>query len=59
MTRHTSTDLEELNDKIKRLLRDPGDAFDQASVDVDSMTVPELKAFAEQGKTHISPYKLG
>ncbi|CDH53403.1 tbc1 domain family member 10a-like [Lichtheimia corymbifera JMRC:FSU:9682] len=49
MTRHTSTDLEQINDKIKRLLRDPGDAFDQASVDVDSMTVPELKAFAEQG----------
>ncbi|KAI8142757.1 hypothetical protein BJV82DRAFT_137089 [Fennellomyces sp. T-0311] len=49
MTRHVSTDLEKINKKIAQILRDPSDAFDQASVDIDSMTLSELKAFAEQG----------
>ncbi|KAI9493461.1 rab-GTPase-TBC domain-containing protein [Zychaea mexicana] len=49
MTRHTSTNLEDIGKKIAQILRDPGDAFDQASVDIDAMTLSELKAFAEQG----------
>ena len=53
MTRHVSTDLEKINRKIARILRDPSDAFDQASVDIDAMTLSELKAFAEQGNTNL------
>ena len=49
MTRHISTDLEKIGKKIAQILCDPSDAFDQASVDVDSMTLSERKAFAEQG----------
>ena len=54
MTRHISTDLEKIGKKIAQILRDPGDAFDQASVDIDSMTLSERKAFAEQGKKNKS-----
>ncbi len=49
ITRHTSANLEELNEKIARLLKDPAEALDNASIDVDSMSLAELKAFAEKG----------
>ncbi|OAD73610.1 hypothetical protein PHYBLDRAFT_168049 [Phycomyces blakesleeanus NRRL 1555(-)] len=48
-TRHTSTDFDEINKKIARLLKDPSDAMDQAPIDIDAMSLSDLKAFAEQG----------
>lgn len=48
-TRHTSTDLEQISDKIEQILKDNSAVFDNALVDVDSMTPKELKAFAERG----------
>ncbi|KAI9015789.1 rab-GTPase-TBC domain-containing protein [Phycomyces nitens] len=48
-TRHTSTDFDEINRKIARLLKDPSDAMDQAPIDIDAMSLSDLKAFAEQG----------
>lgn len=51
VTRHTSTNLEELNEKIALLLKDPSEALTNASVNIDSMTLTELKEFAENGKS--------
>jgi hypothetical protein len=50
VTRHISTNLEEINDKIAKLLKDPLEAFEHASIDVDAMPLLELRAFAENGK---------
>lgn len=50
-TRHTSTNLEDLQEKIAELLKDPAEALDYAPVDVDNMSPAELKEFAEKG-TH-------
>lgn len=47
--RHTSMDLEDLQEKIANLLKDPAEALDYAPVDVDSMSLAELKEFAERG----------
>jgi predicted YcjX-like family ATPase len=49
VTRHVSTNLEELNEKIARLLKDPAEAIEFASINIDAMTLPQLKAFAEEG----------
>lgn len=51
VTRHTSTNLEEINEKIAKLLKDPAEAIDNVSIDVDSMSLTELKAFAERGRS--------
>jgi uncharacterized protein YlaN (UPF0358 family) len=48
-TRHVSTNLEELNEKIAQLLKDPAEAIEFASINIDAMTLPQLKAFAEEG----------
>ncbi|KAL1928923.1 hypothetical protein VTP01DRAFT_1982 [Rhizomucor pusillus] len=48
-TRHTSTNLEDLQEKIAELLKDPAEALDYAPVDVDNMSPAELKEFAEKG----------
>lgn len=49
LTKHTSTNLEELDAKIAKLLRDPSDAIVNASINVDAMTLQQLKEFAENG----------
>jgi len=49
LTRHTSTNLEELNEKIARLLKDPAEALDNSPINIDTMTLSELKEFAEKG----------
>ena len=49
VTRHLSTNLEELNERIKQLLKDPADALSHASINIDAMTLTELKEFAENG----------
>ncbi|KAG0165765.1 hypothetical protein DFQ28_005993 [Apophysomyces sp. BC1034] len=49
-TRHISTDLDEINKRIAQVLKDPSDALSQAQIDVDSMSRPEMKEFAEQGE---------
>lgn len=49
VTRHTSTNLEELEEKIALLLKDPSEALTHASVNIDSMTLTQLKEFAENG----------
>ncbi|KAI8080026.1 rab-GTPase-TBC domain-containing protein [Halteromyces radiatus] len=48
-TRHTSTNLEEINERIERILKDPSTLENDKSIDLYSLTLPELKAFAEQG----------
>ncbi|KAI7863462.1 rab-GTPase-TBC domain-containing protein [Spinellus fusiger] len=48
-TRHTSADFDEINRRIARLLKDPSDAMDHAPIDIDAMSLSDLKAFAEQG----------
>lgn len=58
VTKHTSTNLEELNEKIARLLKDPSEAIVNASINVDAMTLQQLKEFAENGEFllfHIFP----
>lgn len=49
VTKHTSTNLEELNEKIAQLLKDPAEAIENASINIDAMTLPQLKEFAEKG----------
>lgn len=49
VTRHTSTNLEEINEKIAQLLKDPAEAMDHASINIDAMTLTQLKEFAENG----------
>ena len=49
VTRHISANLEELNEKIAKLLKDPSEIIDNTSFNVDSMGLSELKAFAERG----------
>lgn len=50
LTRHTSTNLQELNEKIARLLEDPAEALDNSPINIDTMTLSELKDFAEKGR---------
>lgn len=50
LTRHTSANLEEINEKIAQLLKDPSEALDNSPIDVDAMSLADLKAFAERGK---------
>lgn len=49
LTRHTSTNLEELNEKIAQLLKDPAEALDNSPISIDTMTLSQLKEFAENG----------
>lgn len=49
VTKHTSTNLEEINKKIARLLKDPADALNNTSINVDEMSLHQLKEFAENG----------
>ncbi|KAG1462152.1 hypothetical protein G6F56_005577 [Rhizopus delemar] len=49
LTRHTSANLEEINEKIAQLLKDPSEALDNSPIDVDAMSLADLKAFAERG----------
>lgn len=49
LTRHTSTNLEELNEKIAQLLKDPAEALDNSPINIDTMTLSQLKEFAENG----------
>ncbi|KAI8330600.1 hypothetical protein BC941DRAFT_168049 [Chlamydoabsidia padenii] len=48
-TRHTSTNLEELTERIERILKDASQLENDKSIDLNTLTLPELKAFAEQG----------
>ncbi|ORZ00269.1 rab-GTPase-TBC domain-domain-containing protein [Syncephalastrum racemosum] len=48
-TRHTSANLDEINARIAEILKDPVDILGQASFKLESLTLPELKDFAEQG----------
>lgn len=50
-TRHTSANLDEINARIAEILKDPVDILGQASFKLESLTLPELKDFAEQGST--------
>lgn len=49
VTRHVSTNLEELDEKIAQLVKDPAEAIEFASINIDAMTLPQLKTFAEEG----------
>ncbi|KAI8369716.1 rab-GTPase-TBC domain-containing protein [Blakeslea trispora] len=49
VTRHISANLEELNEKIAKLLKDPSEIIDNTLFNVDNMGLSELKAFAERG----------
>lgn len=53
-TKHTSTNLEELHEKIKQLLKDPTEAIVHASINIDAMTIPQLKEFAENGESYMT-----
>lgn len=50
LTKHTSTNLEELHEKIAQLLKDPAEAIEHASINIDAMSLTELKEFAENGE---------
>lgn len=50
-TRHTSTNLEELNERIEQILKDASQYENDKSIDLNTLTLPELKAFAEAGNT--------
>ncbi|ORX48851.1 RabGAP/TBC [Hesseltinella vesiculosa] len=48
-TRHVSTNLEEINDKIARILQDSKVMTIDKDIDLDNLSLPELKEFAEKG----------
>jgi hypothetical protein len=50
-TRHTSTNLEEINERIEQILKDASQYENDKSIDLNTLTLPELKAFAEAGNT--------
>jgi hypothetical protein len=54
LSKHTSTNLEALDLKIARLLRDPSEIFEHVAINVDAMTMTELKDFAENGNSNLS-----
>lgn len=58
VTKHTSTNLEEINKKIARILQDPTQAIDHMSINVDEMTWSQLKEFADKGNNILNRKEL-